>query len=84
DEDEILDAVGQLRQVYPNLMHLDFENSRTRGNGSVRNAASGDVARKSPLELFSEFYQNQNNSEMTPEQIRIMWDIFEEAGGVEA
>ncbi len=84
DEDEILDAVGQLRQVYPNLMHLDFENSRTRDNGSVRNAASGDVARKSPLELFSEFYQNQNNSEMTPEQIRIMGDIFEEAGGVEA
>lgn len=84
DEDEILDAVGQLRQVYPNLMHLDFENSRTRENTELRNAASGDVARKSPLELFSEFYQNQNNSEMTPEQIRIMGEIFEEAGGVEA
>lgn len=81
DEDEVYDALGKLRQVYPNLMRLDFENSRTAINAESKTAASGDVAHKSPLELFSEFYQNQNNTELTEEQKNIMTDIFEQAGG---
>lgn len=81
DEDEIYDAVGQLRRVYPNLMHLDFQNSRTAQNTLSKTAASGDVARKSPAELFAEFYRNQNNAELTQEQQSRMEDIFEQAGG---
>jgi len=81
DEKEIYDAIGQLRQVYPNLMYLDFENSRTRQTDPSKTAASGDVAQKSPIELFSEFYLSQNNNELMPEQIRVMEQIFEQAGG---
>lgn len=81
DEEEIYDAIGQLRQVYPNLMSLDFENSRT-GQSVIRQiSASGDVAGKSPLELFAEFYKIQNNIELTPEQIHIIERIFDKAGG---
>ena len=83
DEDEIYDAIGQLRQVYPNLMHLDFENSRTAQNTNSKTAASGDVARKSPIELFAEFYQNQNNVELTEEQRCVMEDVFDQAGGAD-
>lgn len=81
DEDEIYDAVGQLRQVYPNLMHIDFENKRTTLNADAKTAAAGEVSRKSPLELFSEFYRSQNNEELSGEQQEIMRDIFEKAGG---
>lgn len=81
DEEEIYDAIGQLRQIYPNLMCLDFENSRSRQPLYSKTAASGDVAQKSPLELFSEFYQIQNNCELTPDQIRILEKVFEQAGG---
>jgi exonuclease SbcD len=81
DEEEIYDAIGQLRQIYPNLMCLDFENSRSRQPLYSQTAASGDAAQKNPLELFSEFYQLQNNCELTPDQIRIMEKIFEQAGG---
>jgi exonuclease SbcD len=84
DEEEIYDAIGQLRQIYPNIMNIDFENSRTFQLVASRSAAFGDVAQKSPMELFSEFYQNQNNCEMTPEQIQVMQKIFEKAGGVGA
>lgn len=84
DEEEIYDAIGQLRQIYPNIMNIDFENSRTHQLVSSKTAASGDVAQKSPMELFSEFYQNQNNCEMTAEQIQMMQKIFEKAGGVSA
>ncbi|UWG95431.1 exonuclease SbcCD subunit D [Dehalobacter sp. DCM] len=81
DDNEIYDAIGQLRQVYPNVMRLDFENSRNRQTADSRTAASGDITRVMPLELFKEFYAKQNNSEMTEEQQAIMNRIIEQAGG---
>ncbi|NBJ14105.1 MAG: exonuclease SbcCD subunit D [Dehalobacter sp. 4CP] len=81
DENEIYDAIGQLRQVYPNIMRLDFANSRSRPEADSRSAAFGDVARKSRLELFEEFYLKQNNQEMSEEQHKIMQDILEQTGG---
>jgi len=80
DENDIYDAIGQLRQVYPNIMRIDFENSRTRQNLDSRTAASGDITLKSPMELFEEFYLNQNNSEMNPAQRGIMEEVFKQAG----
>jgi exonuclease SbcD len=82
DEEEIYDPVGQLRQVYPNLMVLDFENSRTRQAACSQIAAAGEAGEKSPLDLFAAFYQLQNNNELTPEQAQVMKRIFAQAGGV--
>lgn len=79
DEEEIYDAIGQLRQVYPNLMVLDFENSRTARADSSLIADSGDIAGKSPMDLFAAFYQMQNNNELTAEQVQVLEQIFEEA-----
>jgi exonuclease SbcD len=82
DEDEVYDAIGQLRQVYPNIMRIDFENSRCKQDINSKSAASGDVARKSPLELFEEFYAKQNNLEMTEDQRHIIQGVLEQMGGV--
>ncbi|HZJ56970.1 MAG TPA: exonuclease SbcCD subunit D [Clostridia bacterium] len=82
DEEEIYDAIGQLRQVYPNLMALDLENSRTQQVYDSEVLAASDSAEKDPLDLFSEFYQIQNNNDLTREEIRVMKEIFEKAGGV--
>ncbi len=81
DEEEIYDAIGKLRQVYPNLMKLDMENSRSVQKEDSKTAASGDVARKKPMELFSEFYSNQNNTELSDGQRALMEEIFTQAGG---
>ena len=83
NEEDINDAIGQLRRVYPNVMRIDFDNSRSRIVVDSKTAASGDVARKSPMELFSEFFINQNNIEMTNEQQSEMKDVIELAGGVD-
>lgn len=83
DEEEIYDAIGQLRQVYPNLMILDFENSRTAQTASGQAAASGGIEAASPAELFAEFYQMQNNDELSAEQLQLMENIFERAGGAD-
>lgn len=81
DEGPVYDAIGQLRLVYPNLMRIDFENSRTSTEGPSRTAASGDVSRQSPLDLFAEFYANQNGGTLTDEQTDILTEIFERVGG---
>lgn len=43
DEEEIYDAVGKLRRVYPNLMALEFDNSRINSfaNGPAYGPANG-------------------------------------------
>ena len=83
DEEEIYDALGQLRPVFPNLMALDFENSRSSHSSYAQMAAAGDLVRKSPLELFATFYELQNGSGLNEEQVKVIEEILEEAGGVE-
>ena len=66
DEEDVPEAVGKLRLIYPNLMKLSYDNTRTRVNQIIDGAE--DVRRKSPLELFDELYQLQNNQPMSDEQ----------------
>lgn len=80
DEDEVYDALGRLRTVYPNLMRLDFENSRTSVSSSGV-SPEGEAAKKTPIELFAEFFMCQNNNELTAEQQKIMEGVFEKAAG---
>lgn len=70
DEDDIPDAIGKLRTVYPNLMKLDYDNKRTRTSNIIE--AVSDTEKKSPFEHFSLFYENQNNQPMTDRQIDFM------------
>lgn len=75
DEEDIPDAIGKLRVIYPKLMKLDYDNKRTRSNtiiDSVRN-----IEEKSPLELFGEFYKKQNNQPMSDEQKSFVQELIE-------
>ena len=79
DEDEIMDAIGRVRAIYPNVMRLDFENTRTKSvNGA--NAAE-NVADKTPLQLFREFYEVQNNIALDSEKENIVQSLFDSMGG---
>ena len=66
DEEDIPNAVGKLRVIYPNLMKLDYDNRRTRAGISLEGAE--EVERRSPLELLEEFYEKQNGQPMGEEQ----------------
>ena len=66
DEDDIPDAIGKLRCIYPNIMRLDYDNQRTRS--SLQMDTCADTENKSPLELFCEFYEAQNGMPMSEEQ----------------
>ena len=75
DEEDVPDAMGKLRSIYPNLMKLEYDNKRTRENQSIDQC--GEMEEKSPLDLFQEFYTLQNNQEMTEEQNEFIKNLME-------
>ena len=75
DEEDIPDGMQRLRTVYPNLMRLVYDNSRTREDRTVE--AVGQVEEGSEMELFGEFYEMQNNQTMSGEQAAFMEKLIE-------
>ena len=75
DEEDVPEAVGKLRLIYPNLMHLRYDNTRTRSNRIIDGAEN--VPQKTPLELFEELYELQNNQPMSDRQRSFLLELME-------
>lgn len=75
DEEDVPDALGKLRLIYPYLMKLDYGNQRTHAAGV--GDEGGDLQRKSPMELLEEFYELQNGQPMGQEQRQFARQLME-------
>lgn len=75
DEEDILDAIARLRTIYPNIMSIKYDNIRTRKNSEIGKVK--DVEIRSPLDIFTEFYQKQNNKPMNDEQKKLVSELIE-------
>lgn len=75
DEEDIPDAIGKLRAIYHRLMKLDYDNKRTRSNTEI--TADLDVEQKTPIQLFSDFYELQNNQPLTETQTTFLNELIE-------
>lgn len=75
DEEDVPEAVGRLRVIYPNMMKLSYDNTRTRSNRIIDGAC--EVQSKSPIALFEELYQKQNNQPMSDEQRSFVAELLE-------
>ena len=76
DEEDVPEAVGRLRSIYPNIMKLSYDNTRTRNSNEIKTLE--DLKQKAPMELFEELYELQNNQPMTEEQRSFSRRIIEE------
>lgn len=76
DEEDVPDGLSKLRIIYPNLMQLVYDNTRTKQNRMLEVTASAE--KKSELELFEEFYELQNNQPMSQEQAAFVRQFMEE------
>ena len=74
DEEDVPDAIGRLRSIYPNIMQLDYDNIRTRTRNNIETVDINTA--KAPLELFGEFYKLQNNQPLNETQSQIMQDLI--------
>ena len=75
DEEDVYDAVGKLRVIYPNLMRLEYDNTRTRNRQMIGEAEP--VEEKAPIDFMEELYQIQNNKAMSLEQRSYMEKMIE-------
>ena len=82
DEEDVPDAVGKLRRVYPNLMRLDYDNRRTRSAAVMPDAAGAPQA--TPLELFEQLYEQQNGGPMEERQRAYLEGLIENIWEVQA
>lgn len=75
DEQDVPEAIGKLRVIYPNLLKLSYDNTRTRSDRVIQGAVA--VAQKTPLQLFEELYELQNNQPMSQEQRLFAQELIE-------
>lgn len=75
DEEDIPEAMGKLRSIYPNIMKLEYDNQRTRNIAEIE--AEDEVERKTPLQLFEEFYEFQNHQELNEEQKKLLISLID-------
>ncbi|MBO5208973.1 MAG: exonuclease SbcCD subunit D [Lachnospiraceae bacterium] len=76
DEDDIFDAMGKLRVIYPNLMKLEYDNCRTRNNQEI--ACIEAIEEKSPLDLTKELFWLQNNKPMSAKQEKLLAEFVKQ------
>ena len=79
DEEEVIDAIGRLRTIYPNIMQVRYDNTRTASNQEF--CAAENVEEKHPIELFCELYNLQNNQSMSQEQYDYIKKLIDEIWG---
>lgn len=75
DEEDIPDAISKLRVIYPNLMQLSYDNTRTRAGALA--APTEQTAQKSPLDLTEAFYEGQNGQPMSDAQRDFLRGLME-------
>ena len=81
DEHEEPDARRKLEMIYKNLMSLDYDNMRTKAASSFTATVSAD--KKTPAQLFGDFYKMQNGGAMSGEQSEYVAGLFNEVFGEE-
>jgi len=75
DKHDILDPMGQLRQVYPNTLQLE-RTQFTLAKGS-RLKANVDLKR-SESDVFSDFFEQVTGNEMSKEQSTVLLETIEQ------
>ncbi len=72
DQEALLDPIGQLRSVYPNLMTLEFAQKETAYEQEI----TVDTEDMKPNELFSLFFEKQNDRKLNETQQKLLQKIW--------
>ncbi|MBS4217638.1 exonuclease SbcCD subunit D [Bacillus sp. FJAT-49711] len=77
DEGALIDPINKLRQIYPNVLHLEkrIEQYDLRNKHSLTQVG---FERKSELDLFYDFYNEMTTSEFSEEKRRLMTQMIDE------
>lgn len=76
DEDELIDPIGTLRRVYPNVMQLLFE--KREKSMDLEFVPSMEMKQKAADELFVDFYELLRGHEMDEARRQVVKEVVEE------
>lgn len=76
DEDYVLDAMNRLREFFPNIMKMRYDNAQTRKADKL-SKSSANLKGLAPLDVFDSFFKQQTGKELTEEQRALVKEIFE-------
>lgn len=76
DEEELIDPIGTLRRVYPNVMQLLFEKREKEAVGSF--TARNDIEDKPIEELFADFYELIRGQRPDEAREKVIKEVIEE------
>ncbi len=78
DEDSIQNVVNIIREYYPNLMKVEYDNSHSK---EIMQVDLKDITKgKSFPELIAEFYETMYGCEISEEEMAIMREVAGETG----
>lgn len=75
-------AIERIREIYPFVMHLNFESDGTSGL-SDSDISIEDIRKMDPIDLFEQFFEKMNGRKLTSEETAIVESIIEELDGVD-
>lgn len=78
DQGAIIDPIGKLRKLYPNVLHLERKVDLT----NLRQKQSYQMVRdekKADIDLFADFYHQMTSESFTDEKRNIMNQVIQEA-----
>lgn len=78
DEEQILDAIGKVRTIYPNVMQISFKNRRHMKQLESAQIKEDQISDQSPEELFEQFYKMQNHIDLDEKRLQLVLSVFEE------
>lgn len=77
NQEELLDPIGKLRNVYPNVLQILFEKSE---RNNLQSAADFEhIKEKSTQEMYDGFYQYVTGRPLDPKREAIIHEIIKEA-----
>ncbi|MBW3110584.1 exonuclease SbcCD subunit D [Bacillus sp. MCCB 382] len=79
DEGTLIDPINQLRQVYPNVLHLERKRDLTDAKKKNTFQAVLEDKTRSEMDLFKEFYRDMTTSEFSDEKEEVLETVFEKA-----
>ena len=74
DQKAILDAVGKLRQVYPNVLHLERPGLQV---GQTAELKGGDHLKRSEIDLYKDFYEEVTGNELIEGGEKVFDDVMQ-------
>lgn len=77
DKDEIYDAMGKIRSIYPNTMKIIIEKNEV--DKFKENIGSSGIVSKNPMDLYKDFYEMVTGEEIDEEREKIINEVINTA-----